>query len=108
MTRLACSIVTVGALIAGCATPRPEMATEDLGAPETTSHYLPDPEATTVVSVTEGGLAAASVLIQTHAVSVKENGPAETVARFGEVYAFSPSFVAVHRDEATQFRFWNL
>ena len=35
-------------------------------------------------------------------------GPRATVARFGEVYAFSPAFVAVHRDEPTEISFWNL
>ena len=47
-------------------------------------------------------------MIQTHAVAVKETGPRETVAKFGEVYAWSPSFIAVHQDEPTRIRFWNL
>jgi len=41
-------------------------------------------------------------------VAVKETGPRETVRRFGEVYAFAPSFFAVHRDEPTEITFWNL
>ena len=41
-------------------------------------------------------------------MAVKETGLKETIACFGEVYAFAPSFFAVHRDEATLIRFWNL
>jgi plastocyanin len=72
------------------------------------SFYLPDAAAARVVSVTNAGPALANILVQTHAVAVKEGGPKETVARFGEVYAFSPAFIAVRRDEPTLIRFWNL
>jgi plastocyanin len=48
------------------------------------------------------------ITVLTEAVAIKETGPKETVARFGEVYAFAPSFVAVHRDEPTAIAFWNL
>ena len=48
------------------------------------------------------------MLVQTQRVAVKEGGPKETVEKFGEVYAFSPNFFAVHRDEPTRIRFWNL
>jgi len=41
-------------------------------------------------------------------VAVNETGPKETVEKFGEVYAFSPNFFAVHREEPTMIRFWNL
>ena len=44
----------------------------------------------------------------TEAVAIKETGPRATVARFGEVDAFSPAFVAVHRDEPTEISVWNL
>ena len=33
----------------------------------------------------------------TEAVAVKETGPATTIQHFGEVYAYSPSLVAVRR-----------
>jgi plastocyanin len=46
--------------------------------------------------------------VLTQAVAVKETGPKETVAGFGEVYAFSPTFIAVHRDQRTEIDFWNL
>ena len=71
--------------------------------------YLPDEAASKVVSVTkEESSATAAVTVLTEAVAVKETGPKKTVARFGEVYAFAPSFIAVHRDEPTAISFWNL
>lgn len=70
--------------------------------------YLPSADTAKILSVTTGGSASAVVVIQTQAVAVKETGPKETVAHFGEVYAFSPAFIAVHRDEPTWIRFWNL
>jgi len=72
------------------------------------SFYMPNAQASRVVTVTTNGPARANVLIQTHAVSVKENASPEALKRFGEVYSFSPSFFVVHRDEPTLIRFWNL
>jgi plastocyanin len=72
------------------------------------SSYLPDAAGSRVVTVTEGGAAAAGITVLTEAVAIKETGPRATVRRFGEVYAFSPAFVAVHRDEPTEITFWNL
>jgi plastocyanin len=40
--------------------------------------------------------------------AVNETGPKATVEHFGEVYAFAPSFIAVHRDEPTRITLWNL
>jgi plastocyanin len=75
------------------------------GEPE----YLPDATAAKVVTVTPGdGPAQAGITVMTEAVAVKEGGPQETVARFGEVYAFSPPFIAVLRDQPTAIDFWNL
>jgi len=48
------------------------------------------------------------VLVTTVGVAIKETGPAETVKKFGEVYAFSPEVFAVRRDQPTQITFWNL
>src|SRR5438477_9542402 len=70
--------------------------------------YLPDAAASRIVSVTESGTAAAGITVLTEAVAIKETGPKETVARFGEVYAFAPAFLAVHRDEPTLISFRNL
>jgi plastocyanin len=70
--------------------------------------YLPDAAASRIVTVTETGAVGAAVTVLTEAVAIKETGPPATVARFGEVYAFSPTFIAVHRDEPTEISFWNL
>src|SRR5207244_7506183 len=72
--------------------------------------YLPNADASRIVSVTSNtnGPVGATVYVQTHAVAVKETGPKETVAKFGEVYAFSPSFFVVHKDEPTMIHFFNL
>src|SRR5262245_17650911 len=98
--RIVGTVLLVAAL-SGCTTTKPEMM-GNLGQelhPE--SFYLPNAEASRVVTVTTNGTAAANILVQTHRVAVKETGPKETVGKFGEVYSFSPNFFAVHRDEAT-------
>ena len=71
-------------------------------------YYLPDSAASKIVSVVKEGKAEAEVIVLTEAVAIKETGPKETVAKFGEVYAFSPTFIAVRRDEPTMLTFWNL
>jgi plastocyanin len=99
----------VTACLSGCVAHRhgPEEQEPEHQEMEGTS-YLPNADASKVVSVTTNGQAYADIVVQTQAVAVKEGGPKETVARFGEVYAFSPAFIAVHRDEPTRIRFWNL
>lgn len=77
-------------------------------APKASPFFLPTGDATKIVTVTRQGSAEAGLTIITEAVAVKETGPAATVKKFGEVYAFSPAFIAVHRDEPTQIEFWNL
>ena len=94
--------------VTGCTTSKPEVMGNASQKLDMASFYLPNAEGSRVVSVTTNGPVAATILVQTHAVAVKETGPKETVAKFGEVYAFSPTFFAVHRDEPTQVRFWNL
>jgi len=81
----------------------PAVAMSHLGAT-----YLPNAADSRIVSVAPEGSAAAGVTGITQAVAVKETGPKETVARFGEVYSFAPSFIAVHRDEPTAITFRNL
>jgi len=71
-------------------------------------YYLPDAAGSRVVAVTKGGAAAAEITVQTVAVADNETGPKATVSRFGEVYAFSPNFIAIHRDQPTLLTFWNL
>lgn len=70
--------------------------------------YLPDAAASKIVSVNKEGKAEAEVIVLTEAVAIKETGPKETVAKFGEVYAFSPTFMAIRREVPTMLTFWNL
>jgi plastocyanin len=72
-------------------------------------YFMPDAAASKIVTATSAATAApSSVVILTEAVAVKETGPKPTIEHFGEVYAFSPSFIAVHRDEPTRITLWNL
>jgi plastocyanin len=105
---LGLATVLVAAALSGCATHRPEMMGNLHQKLNPESYYLPTAEASRVVSVATNGVALANVLVQTHRVAVKEGGPKETVEKFGEIYAFSPNFFAVHREEPTRIRFWNL
>ena len=70
--------------------------------------YLPDAAASKIVSVSKTGTPEAEVIVLTEAVAIKETGPKETVAKFGEVYAFSPTFIAIRREVPTMLTFWNL
>ncbi len=70
--------------------------------------FLPNAEASKVVAVAEAAPYSAEITVLTEAIAEKEHGPKETVAQFGEVYAFAPSYFAVHRDEPTRIVFWNL
>jgi len=70
--------------------------------------YLPGTADAKIVTATAQVSAAAGVTVLTQALAIKESGPKETVGRFGEVYAFTPSFIVVHRDEPTAITFWNL
>jgi plastocyanin len=70
--------------------------------------YLPDAAGSKIVSVTKEGTPEAEVFILTEAVAIKETGPKETVAKFGEVYAWSPTFMAIRREVPTMLTFWNL
>ena len=72
------------------------------------NYYLPDAAASRIVTVTKAGTASNQIIVLTEAVAVKETGPTETVSHFGEVYAFSPNFIALRRDEPTLIEFWNL
>ena len=94
--------------LSGCATLKPEAEGNLHQELDPASFYLPNAEASRMVMVSTNGAAGAQVLVQTQRVAVKEGGPKETVEKFGEVYAFSPNFFAVHQDEATKIRFWNL
>lgn len=78
-------------------------------SPPTESHYyLPDAAASKIVSVARTGEVEAEATVLTEAVAIKETGPKATVAKFGEVYAFSPNFIAIRREVPTMLTFWNL
>ncbi len=70
--------------------------------------YLPDDTASKIATVTSDGPASAGIVVLTQALAIKETGPKETVKKFGETYAFSPSVFAVYRDEPTRITFRNL
>jgi plastocyanin len=72
------------------------------------NYYLPDAAASKIVSVAKTGTPEAEVFVLTEAVAIKETGPRETVAKFGEVYAWSPTFIAIRREVPTMLTFWNL
>jgi plastocyanin len=79
------------------------------GAAGAVRYFMPDAAASKIVTVVSSATAApASAVILTEAVAIKETGPKPTIEHFGEVYAFSPSFIAVHRDEPTRITLWNL
>jgi plastocyanin len=75
---------------------------------EKNNFYLPGKDHAQIVSVSPGGDAQAEIIVLTEAIAIKETGPKETIAKFGEVYGFAPSFIAVHKNEPTRLTFWNL
>ena len=75
---------------------------------EKNNYYLPGKDQSQMVSVSTAGEAQAEIIVLTEAIAMKETGPKETIAKFGEVYGFAPSFIAVHKDEPTRLTFWNL
>jgi plastocyanin len=79
-----------------------------IGADEPPPTYLPSDANSRIVSVTTNGQPMARVIVQTQGIAIKEGGPKETVASYGEVYAFAPATIIVHRDEPTLIEFWNL
>jgi len=90
------------ALMVVGATVVPQHAT----SPPTTTYLAPGTAKEVTISKT--GSAETQITVLTEAVAVKETGPKATVARFGEVYAFSPAVVLVHRGQPTRITFWNL
>ena len=105
---LAILIIVTATAFTGCQTSKPEAMGNLHHELNAESFYLPNAEASRVMSVATNGPAVANILVQTQRVAVNETGPKETVEKYGEVYAYSPNFFAVHRDEPTKIRFWNL
>jgi plastocyanin len=105
---LAIATFILAGIATGCKTRAPEAMGNMSQKLDMASFYMPNSEASRIVTVTTNGVARANILVQTHAVAVKENASKESLDKFGEVYAFSPAFFAVHRDEPTLIRFWDL
>lgn len=77
--------------------------------PAAAPDMLPDAQAAKIVTVAPSEpLAVGGITLTTRAVAVKENAPKEVLDRFGEVYAFSPSFIAVRKGAPVVLRLWNL
>lgn len=96
-------------LIALTATPLLARGSRALAAPPMDkNYYLPNAAASKIVSVSKNGTPEAEVIVLTEAVAIKETGPKQTVAKFGEVYAWSPTSIAVQREVPTMLTFWNL
>jgi plastocyanin len=102
------SVVLPIALLAACLAPDRAAMAQSTNMAKPARYYLPGPQASKIVTVTSEGSASNEVTVMTEAVAVKEGGPQATVAKFGEVYAFSPSLIALHRGEPTMITFWNL
>jgi plastocyanin len=79
-----------------------------IGADEPPVTYLPSAANSQIVTVTTSGQPMTRVIVQTQGVAIKEGGPREAVAAYGEVYAFAPATIVVHREEPTLIEFWNL
>ncbi len=103
---LAAAILLVAILLAAVSPARAADAMS--GAEGAARYFMPDAAASKIVTIVGNGTAAASIVVLTEAVAVKETGPKATIEHFGEVYAFSPNFIAVHRDEPTRITLWNL
>jgi plastocyanin len=100
-----------GSEVSGAAVSAPALSSATLPSPDhrTIKAFLPDAEGSKIVSITKADeWDTSGITVLTEAVAVKETGPKETVVRFGEVYAFSPTFIAVHRDEPMTLHFRNL
>ena len=93
--------------IGGIALLLPLLARDSRGAPPA-EYYMPTGAAAKFVSADAHQHPQSEVVIITRAVAIKETGPASAIAKFGEVYDFSPSFIAVRRDVPTMLTFWNL
>jgi plastocyanin len=102
------ALLAAAVCVAALSIPDAALSAGAAGAAVRKPYYLPSGDAAKMVTVTESGSAVARITVLTEAVAVKETGPRQTVARFGEVYAFSPSFIAVRQNEPTMLTFWNL
>jgi plastocyanin len=93
----------------------PQARALDLTAQRAVSdrYFLPDAKQAKIVTVAPSAepsesKGAQGMIVMTERVAVNETGPAATVKKFGETYAWTPNFIAVHRDEPLRLEFWNL
>jgi len=91
----------------------PASATDSMSTPSfikenTTRYYLPGPKEASEFTASAHGNSQAGVVILTEAIAIKESAPPDIIKHFGEVYAFSPTFITVYKDQPTTFEFWNL
>ncbi len=105
----ACTAAILFATVAAAGAANTAGATATMsGAASAARYFMPDAAASKIVTVVTAGTVAASIVVLTAAVAVKETGPKATIEHFGEVYAFLPNFIAVHRGEPTRITLWNL
>lgn len=105
--KLKCSLASLSAILALLTAATVASAAAPVER-EKGNFYLPGQKQAETLEVSEKGTADAEITVLTEAVAIKETGPKETVAKFGEVYEFSPEFIAVRRDQPTRITFWNL
>jgi plastocyanin len=70
--------------------------------------YLPSGRAAKILTVAPPFPTRDHVVVLTRAEAVKETGPREAVARFGEVYSFTPAFFVVRAEVPVRISFINL
>jgi plastocyanin len=100
-------VVCAGLYVLGACTNSPA-AESSTTPPAQARYFLPDAAASRIVSVSTTGSPSKTIIVQTEAVAVKETGPKPTIEHFGEVYAFSPAFIGVHREQPVRITLWNL
>jgi plastocyanin len=100
--------VILAAALLGLCPLRADAAPPKVMQQATKHHFMPGPAQSRIVTVTAKGKAETEITVLTEAVAIKETGPKQTVAKFGEVYAFAPSFIAVRENQPTRLTFWNL
>jgi plastocyanin len=97
-------------ILMACANSAVRVLAADTGgtSPSHGPFFFPTGAAAKIVTVTLEGEAEAGITVVTQGIAEKETASKPVITMFGEVYIFSPSFIAVHRDQPTQIEFWNL
>ena len=103
-----CSIVLMAVALSGLCPLRADAAPPKVMKQAAKHYFFPGPAQSHTLTVTVKGQAENAIIVMTEAVAIKETGPKQTVAKFGEVYDFAPSFIAVRENQPTELTFWNL